>query len=264
MVDIHLVSWNRPNITKLVIGTIHRNSWTDTYRLHVLDNGSNKETTTMLQEMFDKNLLHSYINLMENKGLEFAREYMLERNTFNDYFIDADNDCLPCQMTVDGDWISRLVDLMDKYEDYAAIACRTQVMIGTGNIFEDDSKDITDFAHPGGSLRIMRTEAVKRVGGWDREMSGRGQEERYICGKLRDAGYKTGFATHIPTLHLFGIKDDTDRWGYPKEWKPEQSGHSDIWHPALDQGDTFVDIEPFAGEELTRMYFNVDSYSQKN
>ena len=98
----------------------------------------------------------------------------------------------------------------------------------------------------------MRTDLVKAIGGWEGK-PGRGTEERYICGKLREAGFKTGFATHIPTLHLFGLKD-TDRWGYPSEWKPEETGHSDISHPALENGDDLVEVLKYAGEELTESY----------
>ena len=193
MIDLHLVSWNRPKMTELVVKTIHRNTKSGTFNLAVVDNGSDKETTDMLQRLYDDNLINSYTNWPENKGLEFARQWHLQRNTYGEYFVDIDNDCLP--QPADGkDWLECLVELMESNENYAAIACRTQVMIGTGNIFEDDLKEITPFPHPGGSLRIMRTKAVKEVGGWDRDSSGRGSEERYICDKLRDAGWRTGFA----------------------------------------------------------------------
>ena len=102
---------------------------------------------------------------------------------------------------------------------------------------------------------MMKTNAVREVGGWDRDEPGRGAEERYICGKLRDAGYKTAFATHIRCLHLFGTKD-TDNWGYPKNWKPEQTGHSpDVWHPVFDKGDDKEELLVYAGEENVKQYY---------
>lgn len=268
MIDLHLASWNRPKMTKLVIETIHRNTKRSNFRLHVLDNGSDKETTTMLQGVYDLGLIDTYTNLKQNNGLEFAREYLFDKCTYENYFIDVDNDCLPPPILDGLDWIDRLSELMQKYEDYAAISCRTQVMIGTGNIFElTENQDITDFPHPGGSLRIMSRGAVKQVGGWNRPSSGRGAEERFICGKLRDVGYKTGFATHIYTLHLFGTRGDngTDRWGYDPSFNPEQTGHSDIWHPALANGDNPYDVEQFAGQKLTMEYFaNAYSHNPTN
>jgi hypothetical protein len=252
-------------MTKLVISTIYRNTKPGTFRLSVLDNNSDKETVDMLEEMFNAGLIYQLVTNTENKGLESARESLRIRNLGPEYFIDIDNDCLPMPPDDDGDWIDKLTDLMDRYEDYAAIACRTQVMIGTGNIFEHtEDKDITEFPHPGGSLRIMRSRATSEVGGWQGNAPGRGSEERYICGKLREAGYKTGFATHIPTLHLFGTRGDieTDRWGYDKNLKPEETGHSDIWHPALANGDSPEDVVAYAGKKLTGEYFHAFSNNQ--
>lgn len=250
-------------MTDLVIRTIHRNTKRSNFKLHVVDNGSDPQTVTMLHEMLDSRLIDSCKFFKANKGLEKARQYLFENHTTGTYFICVDNDCLPLPLVDNKDWIERLIDLMNKYEDYGAIACRTQVMIGTGNIFEKtEDQDITDFDWPGGSLRIMLTSAVDEVGGWDRQSSGRGSEERFICGKLRDAGYKTGFATHVLTLHLFGTRDEgheTDRWGYDINLKPEDTGHSDIWHPALGNGDDPEFVKFYSGEDLTERYFHADN-----
>lgn len=259
MIDLHLVSWNRPDMTKLVIETIRRNTKRDHFRLAVLDNGSNDITRRMLTDLYDQGYIAAYHQLEENMGLEFAREYLRQKDSYNDYFVDIDNDCLPqpIQRGTKLDWLDVLEDLMERYEDYAAISCRTNVMIGTGNIFEDETKEITPFPHPGGSLRIMRRSAVERVGGWSREAPGRGAEERFICGKLNDAGYMTGFATHVKTLHLFGNRARTkERWGYTEGMEPKETGHSDIWHPALENGDDYDEVVKYSGDELAKGYFS--------
>lgn len=271
MIDLHVVSWNRPSMTKLVVGAIARNTKPGTYSIHVFDNNSDPETKQMLEDLYDNGLIASLDEAIINHGLEYARQVLFEEHAPEQYFICVDNDCLPSPMFADRigggmDWIEQLVGLMERYEDYAAISCRTQVMIGSGNIFEKtEDQDITEFPHPGGSLRIMRSSAVREVGGWSKQSSGRGSEEKYICGKLREAGYKTGFATHVPTLHLFGTRGEyeTDRWGYDKDMKPEETGHSDIWHPALANGDDPVEIEKYAGKELTERYLHVDRSNQK-
>lgn len=257
-IDLHLVSWNRPDMTELVIKTIHRNTKPDNFRLVVLDNGSSGDTPDRLQRMADNGLIDELFLLKTNLGLEAARNFMLKNATHSDYFIDMDNDCLPQPIDEKGwDWIENLVELMQRYEDYAAIACRTQIMIGTGNIFAmaDIGDDpIVDFPHPGGSLRIMDTKAVTEVGGWKNDTPGRGSEERYICGKLREAGYKTAFATHVRTLHLFG-PPETDNWGYPKDWEPKDTGHSpDVWHPIFGSGDDPAEIKKYTGKELLNAY----------
>lgn len=258
-VDLHLVSWNRPKMTELVIRTIHRNTKPSNFRLVVWDNGSDEDTQQMLANMQDSGYIDELSLMPENLGLEAARQSMLYEMTDGPYFICVDNDCLPPPMENGVDWVERLVELMEKYEDFAAISCRTQVMIGTGNIFEEADQvgdEIVEFPHPGGSLRIMRTSAVKEVGGWDRGAEGRGAEERYICGKLASAGYRTAFAVQCRCLHLFGLRGEngTDRWGYDKKLKPEDTGHSDIYHPVLEHGDDIDEIIKFSGEELAHVY----------
>lgn len=258
-VDLHLVSWNRPKMTELVIKTILRNTKPESYRLVVLDNGSSGDTPEMLQQMHDAGMIDELVLLKTNLGLEAARNFMVKHSTLSPYFICVDNDCLP-PPPVDGrDWVERLVDLMEYHDTFAAIAARTQVMIGTGNIFEtadEHGDDIVEFPHPGGSLRIMRTDAVYKVGGWEREEPGRGAEERYICGKLRDDGWRTAFAVNVHCLHLFGTRGElgTDRWGYDSSLKPEDTGHSDIAHPALTNGDDLDEIVKFAGKGLMEHY----------
>lgn len=256
IIDLHLVSWNRPKMTDLVIKTIHRNTKRENFRLTVLDNGSDDDTLKMLQGLSNDGLIDELVVSPINLGLEAARDFMREKCTYSEYFVCIDNDILPPPILKE-DWLEQLVDLMEKYEDYVAIACRYPVMVGTGNIYEQadiNGDDIVEFPHPGGSLRIMKTNIVDFVGGWDRKEAGRGSEERYICGKLNEAGFKTGFATNIHCLHLWGDKQ-TDNWGYPKDWKPEDTGHSPgVWHPVFDKGDDPEEIIAYSGKELAECY----------
>lgn len=257
--DIVLVTWGRQKMTELVINAIRRNTRQGTYRLIVVDNGSDEVVQDMLVGMATNFKINHLIINATNEGLEPARNKGLER-VESDRFVCVDNDCLPEPADLAGDWLSKLNYLMDAQPEYAAVACRTQVMIGTGNIFDGrEDEPIVDFPHPGGSLRLMNTDATRAVGGWRDEVQGRGAEERYICGKLRDAGYKTGFASQVTTLHLFGVREHgTDRWGYDGSWKPEDTGHSDIWHPALEQGDSYEDVKRYVGSYYADRYFGMD------
>lgn len=257
MVDIHLVSWNRPKMTELVIKTIHRNTKRDNFRLVVLDNASEDSTVEMLQNLHDNGLIDEFIPIKTNLGLEAARNLMLKNCTQNKYFVCVDNDCLPPPMD-EYDWVDRMIGLMEDNEDYAAIAMRTSPMIGTGNIFEEADEhedDLVDFPHPGGSFRLMNATVVSRIGGWDRESSGRGSEETYIGGKLWAEGYKTAFTVKIKCLHLFGTSD-TDNWGYDKDLRPEDTGHSSgVWHPKFAQGDDLEEIKKYTDPKLAKEYY---------
>lgn len=252
-VELHIVSWNRPKMTELVIRTIHRNTAGESFKVCVLDNGSNPSTVKMLSDLRKEGLIDDLQSIYENKGLEWARQKLLKHTTTS-FFVDIDNDCLPPE-----GWLGKQLALMDNNSEYVAISQRTPVMIGTGNIFEEadnNGNELVDFPHPGGSFRLMQTAPTKEVGGWNRNSPGRGSEERLICGKLREAGHKTAFATNIQCLHLFGTSD-TDYWGYDKSMKPQDSGHSpDVWHPVFAEGDVYEEVVKFAGEDLAREYFD--------
>lgn len=257
--ELHLVSWNRPTMTELVVRTIAQNTHQSNYRLIVWDNGSDIDTLGMLTNLQENGLIDELIMSPENVGLEAARHAMMAACE-TDYFVCIDNDCLPPPIVNGRDWLENMVDLMQKYEDYAAISMRTQVMIGTGNIFEfadEDGSDIVEFPHPGGSFRIMQTRVVHEVGGWAEAKPGRGAEERYIGARLYDAGYKTAFAVNIQCLHLFGVRTKTsERWGYAEGMQPEETGHSDIWHPALQNGDDKDEVLKYSSVVNTERYFH--------
>jgi len=257
MTDLHIISWNRPEMTKLVIKTIHRNTDKGSFRLVVLDNASEPETVDMLQSMSDNGLIDEFISIKTNLGLEAARDLLLREATNSERFVCVDNDCLAPPRLDGEDWLTRMNRLMDENEGYGAISMRTQVMIGTGNIFENETDELTDFPHPGGSFRLMNTAVTRRLGGWDRQAPGRGSEERYICTKLWAEGYKCAFATNIECLHLFGDRQKTkERWGYSEDLSPEDTGHSDIYHPALEQGDDINEVIKYSGNKLAKGYFS--------
>ena len=238
--DIVLVTWNRPKLTELTISTLVANT-TSPFRLIVVDNGSEKPLVDKLRKWQDMGIIGILRLLDKNVGLEPARNLGLQM-VESKYFVCTDNDILPEKPDENGDWLSKLKDLMKKYVDFGAISARTQIMIGTGNIFDGhEDEDIVEFSHPGGSLRIMKSEIVKRVGGWRDDVHSRGQEEMYICGKLREHGYRAGFATHVNCYHMFG-KDKN--WGYGK-LPPEKHGHRPIWHPSIQNGDDINDINKY-------------------
>lgn len=248
-IDIVLVTWQRPDLTFLVIEAIRQNTDRDQYRLIVVDNNSHQDMQARLFSLEKEGQIDKLIFNDRNYGLEPARNIGLKQ-VKSPYFVCADNDCIPQKRQGGQTWLERLAILMDELPEFGAISCRTQVMIGTGNIFEHvdmTGDDVVEFPHPGGSLRIMRTDATRKTGGWRDSVEGRGAEERTICGRLREHGYKTGFARDIRCLHLFGTRGltGTDRWGYPKDWEPEDTGHSDIWHPVLERGDDVNEIKKY-------------------
>ena len=80
-------------------------------------------------------------------------------------------------------------------------------------------------------MRIMRTEVVRKAGGWEHVIrTSRNHEEKTICGRLNAVGYKVGICTRLRAYHPFGIN-----WGYPETLTPHEHGHripgKEIWPP---------------------------------
>ena len=215
------------------------------------------------------------INLSRNAGVTAAWQ-IAQSLAESEYFITSDNDIyvpdlegkrtfynrneVNGKVTLDiakfadsndeRDWLERLVEYMDERPDYGAISLHPHVFIGAAPIDPDDPEDVKERNMCGAVMRIMRTEAVRKVGGWANEgdapliRGDRGHEERTICSRLQSAGYKTGITSRIRAYHPFG-KATGGNWGYPEEITPQMQGHT----PEL--------------EEYVQQFDNMEAYDEK-
>ena len=228
MIDVAMLVYDRPRITRTALDELARRTTTP-YRLFVCDNGSGKETRDVIDERVPGS---DIVRLDKNYGTHWGHNRLLDL-VESEYFVSTDNDIVP-QSPVNGrDWLSHLVELLDARPTFAAIACRPHAMIGDNvNVMFSNAPEVVERWHVGAVLRLMRTEAVQHVGGWrwvDRPL--RDDEERYICGKLRDAGWKVGYARDVRAIHLWGRPDlGEDEWGYSGDLQPQDHGHNPI-HP---------------------------------
>jgi len=231
-VDIVMVTMNRIEFTRKSIQYIKERTKTP-YRLIVVDNNSNDGSQEMLYKMKQEGLVNHLILLEENYGIHMAKNYGLSLVRSEPYYIDTDNDLLAPK--IEPDWIAQLTVLMDKYTHFGAISCRPQVLIGRGGHEFDGDAEVVKFNHTGAHLRIMRTEAVRKVGGWEKNWTAnRNHEDSFIAGRLNDVGLDVGYAKDVRCFHMFG-----ENWGY-KTIPIDVHGHREMWPPA-EHWDTLVD-----------------------
>ena len=226
MIDIAMLTCDRARITEQAIVELHRRTTTP-HRLIVLDNGSTDGTPDLLHELHEAKMIYWIEFSSENYGVHWGHNRLLERITTNLY-ISTDNDLIP-SILVDGkDWLQRLVALMDERPDYAAIAARPHILPGEHGDKFKDAPEVLSVNHCGAHLRLMRTEAVREVGGWRKHQNpGRNDEEKWICGRLRKAGWKVGYARDVRAIHLWGEPElGEDDWGYEVG---SDHGHRAIW-----------------------------------
>ncbi len=225
IIDIVMVTYNRLEFTKKAITYLKERTKTP-YRLIVVDNNSNDGTQEALFALKQNGYIQHLILLQENYGIHMAKNYGLALVRSTPYYIDTDNDIL-CASYPDGkDWVGRLVELMDKYPKFGAITCRPQVLVGRGGREFEVPEEIVKFNHTGAHLRIMRTEVVRQVGGWEKNWTAnRNHEDSFIAARLFDVQYDVGYAKDVRCFHMFG-----ENWGY-KEIPIDVHGHRAMWPP---------------------------------
>jgi len=197
-----------------------------------MDNGSIDGTAEMLLGLYMHGLIEKLALLKENTGVHFGFNQLLQVVGSTPYYICTDADLIPCSPINGIDWLARLTELADKYHDFGAIACRPHCFIG-GIPNWNESHEVIEVPWAGAALRLMRTEVVRQVGGWQNvKRPSRNSEERWISDRLHEAGYKVGYSRDIRCLHEFGDESlGEDPWGYPIEMKPQDHGHREIWPP---------------------------------
>lgn len=218
--DIVVTTWKREWMMRSCVKALSRNTSTP-FRLIIIDNGSKRSDQEWYSEVADV-----YVKMDKNYGLEHIKHLGMSF-VESELFVSIDNDILVYHYE-NPDWLGRLIDLMNRYPDYGAIACRPQVLVADSMAVFQSEDEVVPFPRVPGYARIMRTAWVNEVGAWKDKRPLRGHEEIWISTKFAERGWKVGWANNVRCWHLFG-KEDTDDWGYPKGMKPELHGHHPVW-----------------------------------
>lgn len=218
MIDIFITAYLRQYYTEQTIKYLYERTKYP-FRLFVINNGGNNEVC----EIADKEKkLFLEIRPNYNIGIHGAWNIALSMAE-SEYFITSDNDIYVPDL--EPDWLTQMVKFMDEREDFGAISLCPHVFIGAVGIDPKDPEDVKTRNMCGAVMRIMRTEAVRKAGGWEHVIrTGRNHEESTICSRLQAQGYKVGIATRVRAYHPFG-DDHGGNWGYPKDFTPQMQGH---------------------------------------
>lgn len=231
MIDIAVLTYNRCRISEVMLRELHRRTETP-HRTIVVDNGSTDGTVEMLQDLRASGYIDVLVLNPENWGIHWGHNKRLEL-VETPLYVATDDDLVPECPRDGSDWLAKLVALIEERPKLAAVACPPHIMIGDNvhRMLDTDDK-VVERGHVGGHLRLMRTDVVRSVGGWqDTKRPSRNNEEKWICKRLRAAGYWVGYARDVRAIVLWGEEGKEDPWGYDVDCKPEDHGHRDIWPP---------------------------------
>ena len=211
MIDIFILTYERQEFARKCIQYLKERT-RSSYRLFVIDNGGNSELAK------DPNVF-LYVGLSANVGVHAAWNIALSMAE-SEFFITCDPDVL-CP-DLDPDWLSQLEKFMVERPDYGAISLHPHVFIGAAGIDPNEPADVVERNMCGAVLRMMRTEDVRKAGGWEHKIeAGRNHEERTICSRLQAIGKKVGICSRLRAYHMFGTN-----WGYPETFTPEMQKHN--------------------------------------
>lgn len=207
--DIFICSYLRQDFTRETLKYLKERTKSP-YKLFLLDNGGNSEF---------RNEVDYYVGFGQNMGIHAVWNTALALAT-TDYFVTADNDLLCPDLSPD--WLEQMVEIMNKNPEYGAVSMHPHVFIGAAGVGANVPEVVVERNMCGAVFRIMRTSAVLQAGGWEHKIDPqRNHEERTICSKLQQNGWKVGITPKIRAYHNFG-----NNWGYPKEVTPEIQGHN--------------------------------------
>lgn len=222
-IDIWMVSYQRRKMTANAINYLYTR--TDyPYRLFVIDNHSTDGTKELLEKMVKDGRVFLFLRMSRNIGIHMAHNIGLSL-VDSKLCISTDNDIyVPDVRERDGEcWLTQLVNLMQMKENrnYSAIALQPHVFIGAKGL-ENAENGVFEVPMAGAHMRMMRTDVVKKAGGWEHFYNAtRNHEEKTICSRIQTIGGKVGYAENLIAFHDFG---DDNNWGY-KDIPPHDHGH---------------------------------------
>ncbi|SRR6266436_2049070 len=221
-IDIFILCYKRPQYTRQTLSYLYKRTGYP-FRIFLLIQDNDLYTNYLIDHEF-KDKIFMRINFSKNIGVHSAWNIALAL-TESEYFITSDNDIYVPKL--EPDWLTKLVGFLDERPDYGAISLHPHVFIGAAGIDPDDSEDVKERNMCGAVMRIMRRDAVWKAGGWENIIhAGRNHEERTICLRLQNIGYKVGITSRIRAYHPFGKDvDKNSGWGYT-DFTPEEQGHN--------------------------------------
>jgi glycosyltransferase involved in cell wall biosynthesis len=149
--------------------------------LIVVDGSSRDGTLSLVKDYLDKASLHGRI-FSEDKGLGQARQIVVD-NAEGEYIIWVDGD-----MLLSSNFVKNQVEFMDKNPDIGIAKGRLQLkqgpnLLSTLEIYARASDKMVDYRVEKARLKslgtsgcIYRVEAIRQVGGFDRNIKGYGED----------------------------------------------------------------------------------------
>jgi len=183
---------NQKDITQTCLDSL--SAYTKDYQLIIIDDGSDKETTSMLLQHIDEN--DNYIRNDKSVGWCKAINQGL-KEVKGDYVLFSNND-----VVFTANWIDKMLNHFKRDKELGVLGPVTNKVEGFQHI-DYNKKDI-DFQYTDvlTFFNVMiKKEVIDKIGGLDERFGLGGQDDADYCIRARKEGFKVGIARDTFIYH---------------------------------------------------------------
>lgn len=236
-IDIFITSFQRKDFIEKTIESITERTTPGTYKLHVYDNGSDKEVKEYLLSLLEAGVLTSLHLDNRNTGCNYNKAVF---HTLSDsrekYYVVTDNDVLPPDLKPD--WLQSMVDIMDRHPDIALLAPQ----LPPQNLQQPYAlgEDVVYCKAVGNTFKLVRREAFP-IQYFDNTLNTFGDDGK-LSALVHERGWRVAFCRNIFCLHIGQCED----WGYKKEeldQDPRKAGYGKPFEYAIKDDRTYEPLE---------------------
>lgn len=183
---------NQKDITQTCIDSLE--AYTKDYQLIIIDDGSDKETSSMLKNYIDAN--DTYIRNDKSEGWCKAINAGIKEVRGN-YVVFSNND-----VVFTANWAEKMIAHFKKDKELGVLSATTNKVDGQQHV--DFNKKGVDFQYTDilTFFNVMvKKEVIDKIGGLDERFGLGGQDDADYCIRARKAGFKVGVARDTFIYH---------------------------------------------------------------
>jgi GT2 family glycosyltransferase len=201
---IIMVAWNQLEYIKQVVKTLDECTERDQYKFVVVDNASDCDTVTYLQEMYDDGVIDVLITNDINTGYIVAANqgYKVAKETYNlPYTTWVGSDIL-----FQKDWLPKFLQIFENNDKIGAVGPISNYVAGLQaiqhNVYgikKEETKLLIGF------FITIKDEVIQKIGPLDESFGMGGADDLDYSVRIREAGYKLYINREVFIYH-YGSK----------------------------------------------------------
>lgn len=240
-INIFMTSFYRIDLTLKSINYIYERTEKDSFKLHVFDNNSDKETVDNLLKLYSSKKIDSLYLNNNNTGCLYNKSifYAMTENT-DEFYCVTDNDIYPPKL--EPDWLTQMISIMKKYPKLGMLSPQLppQYLQQPYEVLDD----IIKCRAVGNTFTLIRRKAFPLdIIEKEQKLFAFG-DDGLISYYMRKEGWEIAFCRNIFCFHA----GQCENWGYKPEEiaiDPRKKGYGKPFTYKIINEDTFEPEYPY-------------------